>query len=79
MRHNYTNLHKGKTNVRVREMLLQHLTEGREISLTFVTKVSLEIDGEPVPADMTLKEVRLLAENAALALARRAGKHIHNL
>ncbi len=79
MLHNYTYNHTGQTNVRVREMLLGHLAEGRDIRLAVVSKAILEVDGELIPAGLGLKDARLLIENAALVLARRAGKRIHNL
>jgi hypothetical protein len=76
---NYANKHRGRTNVRVRAMLLQHIGQGRSIRLEIVSKASLAIDGNLVAADMGSKEARRLIENTALAVARRDGEHIHNL
>jgi hypothetical protein len=79
MLRNYASKHKGRTYVRVREMLLQHLAKGRIIELAIVSGLILEIDGKPTTADLELKHVRLLVENAALALALQAGEQVHNL
>jgi hypothetical protein len=76
---NYASTHTGVTNVRVRGILSGHLAEGRDVRLAIVSKAFLEIEGDLIPADLTLKDARQLVENAALALACRAGDHIHNL
>ena len=76
---NYASTHTDTTNVRVRGMLLGYLTEGRDVRLAIVREAVLEVDGELAPAELKLKDARLLVENAALALARRAGDRIHNL
>jgi hypothetical protein len=76
---NYANMHKGETNVRVRELLLRHLEEGRDVRLAIVSGAVFEVDGEPTPADLASKDARLLVENTGLTLARRDGERIHNL
>jgi hypothetical protein len=78
MEHNYR-YHPGPTNVRVRAWLLGDLWEGRSIQLAIARSSFLEIDGERVIADLTKKQVRLLIENAALAVARRPGEQIQHL
>ncbi len=79
MLRNYANKHRGKTNVRVRTILLEHLANGRVISLAIVSRAYMAIDGQQTSVDMNLKVARLLVENAALAEARQTGATIHNL
>ena len=79
MVNNYASTHTGTTNVRVRGVLVGHLREGRDVQLAIVRNAMCGIDGELAPADLRLKDTRLLVESAALALARRAGERIHNL
>jgi hypothetical protein len=79
MVHNYASTHTGATNVRVRDMLLRHLTAGRDVRLAIVTEAVLIIEDELTAADLHLKEVRRLIESAALVLARQAGERIHDL
>jgi hypothetical protein len=79
MERNYANKHRGETNVRVREMLLAGLAARRSVRLAIVRAAVMEVDGAKAPADMSKKSVRLLVENAALAIARNADAEIHNL
>jgi hypothetical protein len=79
MERNYANKHRGETNVRVRELLLSRLAERRCVQLAIVRTAVLDVAGHRAPADLTSKSVRLLVENAALALARHAKVHVHNL
>jgi murein DD-endopeptidase MepM/ murein hydrolase activator NlpD len=79
MLRNYASKHRGRTNVRVRQLLLQRLDEGRRVQLAVARRVSLRVEGEQSPADLRLKHVRLLVENAALVLAQRDGHLIRNL
>jgi hypothetical protein len=76
---NYASTHTGATNVRVRELLTAYLREGRDVQLDVIRHAVLEVDGVLTPADLTLKDTRLLVESAALTLARHAGDRIHNL
>ncbi len=79
MLRNYASTHRGHTTVRVRELLFRYLVEKRSVRLAIVDRALLEVAGEQTSADMNEKCVRLLVENAALMLARRAGEHLHNL
>jgi hypothetical protein len=65
MLRNYANKHKGPTNVRVREILLQHLAKGRGIWLGIVSRAVIEIDGEQISADLDLKDARRLVEQTS--------------
>jgi hypothetical protein len=78
MEHNYR-YHPASTNVRVREMLTEHLMAQRPVALAITRSAKLEIHGDEIDADFGLKQIRLLVENAALATARQAGMQIHNL
>jgi hypothetical protein len=76
---NYATTHTGSTNVRIRGMLRQHIKEGRDVQLAIVSRAVIEAEGQRASADLNFKDARLLVENAALALARRAGERTHNL
>lgn len=76
---NYASTHTGTTNVRVREMLTQHLLDGRRVQFSLVRQAHIEVDGESSVPDLRQKPMRLIVENAALAVAQRAGDRIHNL
>jgi hypothetical protein len=78
MNRNYRTNHTGKTNVYVRRLLYQGLSEGRSVQLALVRRVLLEVDGAQAPADFHLKVVRLLIESAAVVLAGRVGEQILN-
>ena len=78
MTRNYASTHRGRTTVRVREMLLGNLVAGREIQLAIVREAVLAINSPLIAADLTQQDTRLLIENAALAVARRDGDRIHN-
>jgi hypothetical protein len=75
----YASTHTGATNERIREMRLRHLEAGGDVRLAIVRKAVLEIAGDVSPADLDTKDARQLIENAALAVARRAGERICNL
>ena len=75
---NYASTHTGQTNVRVREWLHGNLDADRSVELAIVCNAVLAIDGEPIAADLRQADTRLLIENAALILARRAGDRVQN-
>lgn len=79
MQRNYGSTHTGRTNVRIRTLLQTHPVEGRRVRLSIIRRAQLVIDGERAGADLTLKPVRLIVENAALATALRAGWEILKL
>ncbi|MGH2533815.1 MAG: GIY-YIG nuclease family protein [Thermomicrobiales bacterium] len=76
---NYAGTHRGQTASRIRKVLLDHLAEGRQVQHSIARHARVEIDGEAVDASVDPEHVRLLVENAALALARRVGEKAHNL
>ena len=76
---NYASTHTGTTNVRVREMLTQHLLDGRRVQFSIIRQAGLEVDGETTVPNLSQKPMRLIVENAALVVAQQAGDRIHNL
>lgn len=59
-----------QTSLRINARLTRHLTDGGTVALAAATHASLWLGGAEQPLDLTSKAGRLLAENAALVLAR---------
>lgn len=77
MEHNYRYSPR-PTNLRVRSMLLERLAAGKRVQLSIARNVLVELGGTQAAGDLSLKQVRLLVESAALAIARHAGEQIQN-
>jgi hypothetical protein len=67
------------TNARVRAILMDRLATGDRIQLSVAWDIALEIDGEPIYVDLSLKHLRVLIESAALTVASQTVVKIHNL
>jgi hypothetical protein len=60
------------TSIRINSVLTKHLQEGGTVSLSISVAASVDIGSGAGPLDLTRKAARLLAENAALGVARDA-------
>jgi hypothetical protein len=69
-----------QTNLRLNALLVAHLKEGEEVSLSVVTDdVAVSCSGHEHTVDLSRKTERLLLESAALMTARAAGAPTLNL
>ena len=68
------------TSIRINSVLTSHLQEGGTVSLSIAVAASVDIGSGVGQLDLTRKAARLLAENAALGVARDAASvDIENL
>jgi hypothetical protein len=68
-----------RTSQRVHRLLQACIARGGRVELVTVRQAQLEVDGQPIPADLAAKACRLLVENAVLVVLQNAGASVHNL
>lgn len=67
------------TNQRINTAMKSLIENGGKVELETATQIRVDIDGRGVVADLAHRPYRLLAENAALVIAREAGQTVENL
>ena len=60
-------------------MMKSHIENGGKVEVETATQIRVDIDGREVVVDLAHHPYRLLAENAALVIAREAGQTVENL
>jgi hypothetical protein len=68
-----------RTNQQISAKMKSVIENGGKVELETATQIRVEIDGRGVVADLAHRPYRLLAENAALVIAREAGQTVENL
>ncbi len=68
-----------RTNKRIKTLMESRIKNGGKVELETATQIRVDIDGHGVVADLAHCPYRLLAENAALVIAREAGQTVENL
>ena len=69
---------KQPTNQRINAVMQWVIDNGGTVELETATQIRVDIDGREVVTDLAHRPYRLLAENAALVVARDAGQVILN-
>jgi hypothetical protein len=67
------------TNQRMNTVMKSLIENGGKVELETASQIRVDIDGRGVVADLAHRPYRLLAENAALVIAREAGQTVKNL
>ena len=77
---NYRNFDPSqRTNKRINPKIKSCITSGGTVELETAIQIRVDIDGREVVVDLAHHPYRLLAENAALVIAREAGQTVENL
>lgn len=67
------------TNIRLRDLMLEHLHGGKIVSVFIVTYAVIAVDGVGAQLDLAKKASRLLLESAVLSAAHNSGQIVENL
>jgi hypothetical protein len=67
------------TNQRMNAAMKSLIENGGKVELETATQIRVDINGRVAVADLAHRPYRLLAENAALVIAREAGQTVKNL
>jgi hypothetical protein len=67
------------TNIRMNAAMKAIIESGGSVFVETATDIVLEVNGRRLVADLSERTFRLLAENAALVVAREAGETVENL